>query len=57
MHRSASAFNPVLILKSLQAALPFASKTEDVVSRRRPLLENRNAVVMEPHEQRIPHSS
>ncbi|KAK6140790.1 hypothetical protein DH2020_025471 [Rehmannia glutinosa] len=36
-----------------KAALPFASKPKDIPSRKRPLLENRRAVVMEPHERKV----
>ncbi|XP_042488104.1 ubiquitin carboxyl-terminal hydrolase MIY1-like [Macadamia integrifolia] len=46
-------FNPLVIPKSLQAALPFASKPKDRYSRKRPLLESRRAVVMEPHERKV----
>ncbi|XP_042035719.1 ribosome biogenesis protein bms1-like [Salvia splendens] len=46
-------FNPLVIPKSLQAALPFASKPKDLAPRKRPLLENRRAVVMEPHERKV----
>ncbi|KAL0311937.1 UNVERIFIED_CONTAM: Ribosome biogenesis protein BMS1 [Sesamum radiatum] len=46
-------FNPLVIPKSLQAALPFASKPKNIPHRRRPLLENRRAVVMEPHERKV----
>lgn len=46
-------FNPLVIPKSLQAALPFASKPKVTPSRRQPLLQNRRAVVMEPHERRV----
>ncbi|KAH9727366.1 ribosome biogenesis protein bms1 [Citrus sinensis] len=46
-------FNPLVIPKSLQAALPFESKPKDIPNRKRPLLENRRAVVMEPHERKV----
>ncbi|KAG5536336.1 hypothetical protein RHGRI_023943 [Rhododendron griersonianum] len=46
-------FNPLVIPKLLQAALPFASKPKDIPSRSRPLLEIRRAVIMEPHERQI----
>ncbi|KAJ4967649.1 hypothetical protein NE237_014350 [Protea cynaroides] len=53
IERKQRKFNPVVIPKSLQAALPFASKPKDKPSRKRPLLESRRAVVMEPHERKI----
>ncbi|KAJ0033928.1 hypothetical protein Pint_25978 [Pistacia integerrima] len=46
-------FNPLVIPKSLRAALPFESKPKDIPSWKRPLLENRRAVVMEPHERKV----
>ncbi|KAH9783364.1 Bms1-type G domain-containing protein [Citrus sinensis] len=46
-------FNPLVIPKSLQAALPFESKPKDIPNQKRPLLENRRAVVMEPHERKV----
>ncbi|KAJ8774790.1 hypothetical protein K2173_017236 [Erythroxylum novogranatense] len=53
IERKPRKFNPLVIPKSLQASLPFASKPKDLPSRKRPLLENRRAVVMEPHEQKV----
>ncbi|XP_057499171.1 LOW QUALITY PROTEIN: uncharacterized protein LOC130783501 [Actinidia eriantha] len=53
IERKTRKFNPLVIPKSLQAALPFASKPKNIPSRRRPLLENRRAVVMEPHERKV----
>ncbi|CAL2235989.1 unnamed protein product [Prunus armeniaca] len=53
IERKLKKFNPLVIPKSLQAALPFASKPKDIPSRGRPLLENRRAVVMEPHERKV----
>ncbi|GER25798.1 P-loop containing nucleoside triphosphatehydrolases superfamily protein [Striga asiatica] len=46
-------FNPIVIPKSLQKALPFASKLKEIPSRKRTLLENRRAVVMEPHDRKV----
>ncbi|WKA03081.1 hypothetical protein VitviT2T_021213 [Vitis vinifera] len=46
-------FNPLVIPKSLQAALPFASKPKDIPKRKKPLLENQRAVVMEPHKRKV----
>ncbi|KAB1219440.1 Ribosome biogenesis protein bms1 [Morella rubra] len=54
IERKPKKFNPLVIPKNLQAALPFASKPKDIPSRKRPLLENRRpAVVMEPHERKV----
>ncbi|XP_031115865.1 ribosome biogenesis protein BMS1 homolog [Ipomoea triloba] len=53
IERKARKFNPLVIPKSLQAALPFSSKPKDTPSRRRPTLENRRAVVMEPNEKKL----
>lgn len=53
IERKQKKFNPLVIPKSLQAALPFASKPKDTPSRRRSLLENRRAVVMEPGERKV----
>ncbi|KDP37695.1 hypothetical protein JCGZ_06352 [Jatropha curcas] len=53
IERKPRKFNPLVIPKSLQAALPFESKPKDIPSRKRPLLENRRAVVMEPGERKL----
>lgn len=53
IERKARKFNPLVVPKSLQAALPFASKPKDIPRGSRPLLENRRAVVMEPHERKV----
>lgn len=53
IERKPKKFNPLVIPKSLQAALPFASKPKDLPARNRPLLETRRAVVMEPHERKV----
>ncbi|KAL3650790.1 Glycoside hydrolase 2 (Mannanase, beta-galactosidase) [Castilleja foliolosa] len=53
IERKPRKFNPLVIPKPLQAALPFASKPKDTPSRRRPSLENTRAVVMEPHERKV----
>ncbi|XP_057549776.1 ribosome biogenesis protein bms1 [Amaranthus tricolor] len=52
IERKPRKFNPLVIPKSLQQALPFASKPKDIPKRRRGLLEERRAVVAEPHERR-----
>lgn len=53
IERKPRKFNPLVIPKTLQAALPFASKPKDIPTRKQPLLEKRRAVVMEPHERRV----
>ncbi|KAL3655679.1 Glycoside hydrolase 2 (Mannanase, beta-galactosidase) [Castilleja foliolosa] len=53
IERKPRKFNPLVVSKSLQAALPFASKPKDTPSRRRPLLENKRAEVREPYEQKV----
>lgn len=54
IERKLKKYNPLVIPKSLQAALPFASKPKDVPGQKRPLFENRRpAVVMEPHERKV----
>ena len=54
IERKPKKFNPLVIPKSLQAALPFVTKSKDTPSRKRPLLENRRpAVVMEPDERKV----
>ncbi|OMO75683.1 hypothetical protein CCACVL1_16107 [Corchorus capsularis] len=53
IERKPRKFNPLVIPKALQANLPFASKPKDIPSRKRPLLEDRRAVVMEPHERKV----
>nr|KJB20109.1 hypothetical protein B456_003G133300 [Gossypium raimondii] len=46
-------FNPLVIPKPLQADLPFESKPKNIPHQKRPLLEDRRAVVMEPHERKV----
>ncbi|XP_020113105.1 ribosome biogenesis protein bms1-like isoform X1 [Ananas comosus] len=53
IERKPRKFNPQVIPQKLQAALPFASKPKDTPGRKRPLLETRRAVVVEPHERKI----
>ncbi|XP_058084646.1 uncharacterized protein LOC131232437 [Magnolia sinica] len=53
IERKPKKFNPLVIPKSLQAALPFASKPKDQPHRKQPLLKSRRAVVMEPHERKV----
>lgn len=54
IERKLKKYNPLVIPKSLQAALPFASKPKDIPGQKRPLFENRRpAVVMEPHERKV----
>ncbi|XP_062007636.1 ribosome biogenesis protein bms1-like [Rosa rugosa] len=56
IERKRRKFNPLVISKSLQTALPFVSKFKNTPRRRRPPIENRRAVVMEPRERRV-HTS
>ncbi|XP_073101345.1 uncharacterized protein [Elaeis guineensis] len=53
IERKLRKFNPLVIPSKLQAALPFSSKPKNTPKQRRPPLENRRAVVMEPHERKI----
>ncbi|MQL73194.1 hypothetical protein Taro_005538 [Colocasia esculenta] len=53
IERKLRKFNPLVIPKKLQEALPFASKPKDKPKRKRLTLENRRAVVMEPHERKV----
>ncbi|KAK9150616.1 hypothetical protein Syun_008925 [Stephania yunnanensis] len=53
IERKPRKFNPLVIPKSLQAALPFASKPKDRPAQKRPPLEQRRAVVREPHERKV----
>lgn len=53
IERKPRKFNPLVIPKALQDKLPFSSKPKDMPSRKRPLLEQRRAVVMEPSERKI----
>ncbi|XP_047312141.1 ribosome biogenesis protein BMS1 homolog isoform X2 [Impatiens glandulifera] len=53
IERKPRKFNPLVIPKSLESALPFSSKPKNIAKRKTPLLENRRAVVMEPHEKRV----
>lgn len=55
IERKPRKFNPLVIPKSLQASLPFASKPKDTPKRKKPLLEERRGrgVVMEPRERKV----
>ncbi|PPD95344.1 hypothetical protein GOBAR_DD07618 [Gossypium barbadense] len=53
IERKARKFNTLVIPKALQADLPFESKPKNIPHRKRPLLEDRRAVVMEPHERKV----
>ncbi|XP_048236056.1 ribosome biogenesis protein bms1 [Ricinus communis] len=53
IERKLRKFNPLVIPKTLQAALPFASKPKDIPSQKRARLENKRAVVMEPRERQL----
>ncbi|CAH8391677.1 unnamed protein product [Eruca vesicaria subsp. sativa] len=50
--RKIKKFNPLVISKKLQGELPFASKPKNKPGRRRPSLDARRAVVMEPRERK-----
>ncbi|KAK9932234.1 hypothetical protein M0R45_019480 [Rubus argutus] len=52
IERKQRKFNALVIPKAVEASLPFKSKRKDTPSRRRPLLEDRRAIVMEPHERK-----
>lgn len=51
--RTKRVFNPLRIPRNLQAALPFASKPKVLKQRRRPTLETKRQVVLEPQERRV----
>ncbi|KAK6930444.1 Ribosome biogenesis protein BMS1/TSR1, C-terminal [Dillenia turbinata] len=53
IERKRRMFNPLVIPKSLQAALPFASKPKEIPKRSKPLIESRRAVVMEKDEKKM----
>lgn len=53
IERKPRKFNPLVVPRKLQEALPFASKPKDTPKRKQPLLESRRAVVMEPRERKI----
>ncbi|PIA42098.1 hypothetical protein AQUCO_02100155v1 [Aquilegia coerulea] len=53
IERKPKRFNPIVIPKSIQRELPFASKPKDKPRRRRQLIDTRRATVMEPDEKRI----
>ena len=46
-------FNPLVVPKHLQKDLPFKSKPKLQTKRKKPTLETRRAVVMEPDEKRV----
>ncbi|ESQ36240.1 hypothetical protein EUTSA_v10006612mg [Eutrema salsugineum] len=52
IERKLKKFNPLVIPKKLQGALPFESKPKDRPRRKRPPLDSRRAVVMEPEERK-----
>lgn len=53
IERSVRKFNPLKVSKSLQTALPFASKPKLLSKSKRPSLLQRRAVVLEPQERKI----
>lgn len=52
VERKLRKFSPLVVSKSLQAAVPFGSKPKDILRRKRPSLETKRAVVMEPGERK-----
>ncbi|CAA7026396.1 unnamed protein product [Microthlaspi erraticum] len=52
IERRLKKFSKLVISKKLQGALPFSSKPKDVPGRKKPTLESRRAVVMEPDERK-----
>ncbi|XP_010542239.1 PREDICTED: ribosome biogenesis protein bms1 [Tarenaya hassleriana] len=52
IERKQRKFNPLVIPKSLQAALPFSSKPKQIPRKSKPSLEKKRAVVMEPGERK-----
>ncbi|KAK7257890.1 hypothetical protein RIF29_32200 [Crotalaria pallida] len=53
IERKPRKFNPLVIPKSLQESLPFESKPKDIPKRRRPSIDKRRGVVMDPREREI----
>lgn len=53
IERKPRKFNPLVIPKSLQEALPFASKPKDMPARKRKSYAQRRAVVRDPHERKV----
>ncbi|XP_054812121.1 ribosome biogenesis protein bms1 [Prosopis cineraria] len=53
IERKPRKFNPLVIPKSLQESLPFASKPKDMPSRKRWSLAERRAVVWDTHERKV----
>ncbi|KAI4313296.1 hypothetical protein L6164_026287 [Bauhinia variegata] len=51
--RKPKKYNPLVIPKSLQASLPFQAKPKDIPKRKRASLDQKRAVVMEPHERKV----
>ncbi|KAL6533954.1 Glycoside hydrolase 2 (Mannanase, beta-galactosidase) [Orobanche hederae] len=53
VERKPRKFNPVVIPRSIQVALPFKTKPKNTPARKQPLFENKRAVVMEPRERKV----
>ncbi|XP_028780097.1 ribosome biogenesis protein BMS1 homolog isoform X2 [Neltuma alba] len=53
IERKPRKFNPLVIPKSLQESLPFASKPKDMPSRKQRSLAERRAVVRDTHERKV----
>lgn len=45
-------FNPLVVPKKLEEKLPFKSKTKDIPKRRKPSLDARRAIIMDPKERK-----
>lgn len=52
IERAPKVFNPLKVPRSLQAALPFKTKPKIEKARKRSTLEQKRAVVLEPHEKK-----
>jgi ribosome biogenesis protein BMS1 len=52
IERKQKKFNPLQIPKRLEKDLPFMSKPKNIPKRKRPSLEDKRAVIMEPKERK-----
>lgn len=53
IERKPKKFNPLKIPKSLQRDLPFRAKPKDIPRRKRPSVDDKRAVIMEPEERKV----
>lgn len=53
VERKPRKFNPLVVPKSIQESLPFASKPKDIPSRKRQSLAERRAVVWDSQERKV----